>query len=302
METVRAKLLEVFINELKLRNYSPKTVKAYRSCIRSFVIHFWPRHPRDLTQEDVRSYLLYLLEEKKHPAGTVNQVYNALKFLFEELYHLPFVIKDLPRPQKDRKLPDVLSTSEVRKIFAAVQNTKHRIMLMMAYASGLRVSELVQLRIEDLDIQRGLIHLRGAKGRKDRFTILPPTMIPLLHRYAQEYRLGRSGWLFPSGFSSTHLATRSIQAVFERAIVTAGIEKPVSMHTLRHSFATHLLESGTDLRYIQELLGHQSLRTTEIYAHVSDRQLSKIRSPIELLQSEDFQGDESQTLLREKKQ
>jgi site-specific recombinase XerD len=150
------------------------------------------------------------------------------------------MIDKLPRPQRDRKLPDVLNISEVRRIFAQVRNTKHRIMLMMAYASGLRVSELVQLRIEDLDVQRGLIHLRGAKGKRDRFTILPPTMIPLLQQYAQEYRLGTSGWLFPSGFSERHLATRSIQAVFERAVAAARIEKPVSMHTLRHSFATHV--------------------------------------------------------------
>lgn len=300
MESTKPKLLEVLGRELRLRNYSLKTIKAYKSCVRSFVKYFLPRHPRDLTNDDVRSYLLHLLEEKKRPAGTVNQVFNALKFLYVELYHLPFVIETLPRPQKDHKLPDVLNTVEVRKIFGAVKNTKHRVMLMLAYASGLRVSELVQLRIEDLDVQRGLIHLRGAKGKKDRFTILPPTMIPLLHRYAEEYRLRNSGWLFPSGMSSPHLATRSIQAVFERAVVSAGITKPVSMHTLRHSFATHLLESGTDLRYIQELLGHQSLRTTEIYTHVSNRQLGKIRSPIELLQNEDLQDKEGPKLLTEK--
>jgi len=300
VETIKPKLLEVLVKELTLRNYSPKTTKAYKSCIRSFVKHFSPRHPRDLTNDDVRSYFLFLLEEQKRSAGTVNQVFNAIKFLYVELFHLPFVIETLPRPQKERKLPDVLNIGEIRNIFAAVQNLKHRIMIMLAYASGLRVSELVQLRIEDLDVQRGLIHLRSAKGKKDRFTVLPPTMIPLLHQYAQDYRLGNSGWLFPSGMSPRHLATRSIQAVFERAVVSAGITKPVSMHTLRHSFATHLLESGTDLRYIQELLGHQSLRTTEIYTHVSNRQISKIRSPIELLQNEDFEDREGPKLLRQR--
>ena len=300
MQRSAPKLLSVLATELKLRNYSPKTIKAYKSCVRAFVRYFSPRHPRDLTNEDLRSYFLYLLEERKHAAGTVNQVYNAIKFLYVDLYDRPFVIDKLPRPQKDRKLPDVLDFSEVKRIFSQVQNTKHRVMLMMAYASGLRVSELVQLRIEDLDIQRGLIHIRGAKGKKDRFTILAPMMIPVLHRYAQEYRLGKSGWLFPSGFSTKHLATRSIQAVFERAVEAAHIEKPVSMHSLRHSFATHLLESGTDLRYIQELLGHQSLRTTEIYTHVSKRQIGKIRSPIELLQNEDFEDKEGPKLLEEK--
>lgn len=297
MERLKPKLFDVLVKELRLRNYSPKTIKAYKSCVRSLVRYFSPRHPRDLTNDDIRSYLLYLLEEKKRPSGTVNQVFNAIKFLYVELYHLPFVIESLPRPQKDRKLPDVLNTAEVRKIFATVRNTKHRIMLMLAYGSGLRVSELVELRIEDLDVQRGLIHLRNAKGKKDRFTILASTMVPLLHQYAQEYRLSNSGWLFPSGMSSRHLATRSIQAVFERAVVSAGITKPVSMHTLRHSFATHLLESGTDLRYIQELLGHQSIRTTEIYTHVSNRQIGKIRSPIELLQNQDLESGENLKLL-----
>ena len=300
MDNQKPGLIQVLTNELRLRNYSPKTIKAYKSCVRSFVEYFLPRHPRDLDNEDIRSYFLYLLEERKHPAGTVNQVYNAIKFVYKELYQLPFVIERLPRPQKERKLPDVLSLHEIKRIFIQVSNTKHRVMLMMTYASGLRVSELVQLRIEDLDIQRGVIHVRSAKGRKDRYTVLPPTMIPLLHRYAQEYRLGTSGWLFPSGFSSKHLATRSIQAVFERAVKSAGIEKPVSMHSLRHSFATHLLESGTDLRYIQELLGHQSVRTTEIYTHVSTHQIGRVRSPIEMLQNLGSDQEAGPKLLKEK--
>ena len=293
-------LLEVLVTELRLRNYSPKTIKAYKSCIRSFVSYFSPRHPRELTPDDIRFYFLYLLEEMKRPAGTVNQVFSAIKFVYVELYHLPFVIDSLPRPQKDRKLPDVLNFSELRQLFSVVKNTKHRVMLRLAYASGLRVSELVQLRIEDIDVRRGLIHLRGAKGKKDRYAIFPKTMLPLLHRYAQEYRLGAVGWLFPSGFSGNHLAARSIQAVFKRAAESAEIAKKVSMHTLRHSFATHLLESGTDLRYIQELLGHQSLRTTEIYTHVSNRQLGKIRSPIELLQLEEEDSIETPKLITEK--
>jgi site-specific recombinase XerD len=291
-------LFEVFNEELRLRNYSPKTIKAYASNLRAFVRHFSPRHPRELTGEDIRRYLLYLIAEKKHSSGTVNQVYNSLKFLYEGLYDREFMFERLPRPFGEQKLPDVLSYEEVLRILRQVVNLKHRIMLMLAYAAGLRVGELVQLKVEDLDPERGLIHVRGGKGRKDRYTILPKIILPLLHEYVMEYRIGPSGWLFPSGWkASRHLAIRSIQAVFEEAVKSAGIQKRATMHTLRHSFATHLLESGTDLRYIQELLGHQSSRTTEIYTHVSTKDLGKIKSPLENLME---RGNSGPSLLEDK--
>jgi len=278
-----AKLFEVLTSELKLRNYSPKTIKAYKSCIRSFVLHFQPRHPRELKEIDIRNYLVHLLERKKQSAGSVNQVYNALKFLYSNLYKRPFIIDQLPRPQKERKLPDILNESEVTNIFDAVDNLKHKMMLMLAYASGLRVSEVVRLCIEDLDAERKLIHVRDAKGKKDRYTILPETILPALHEYWKTYGLGRSGWLFPGAAPGQHLAERSIQAVLQKALDKAGIRKPASMHSLRHSFATHLLEQGTDLRYIQKLLGHGSSKTTEIYTHVSSKDLGKIRSPFDFI-------------------
>lgn len=210
-------------------------------------------------------------------------MFNALRFLYVELYKKPFVISSLPRPQREKKLPDVLNENEVRQLFLSVDNLKHRTMLMLAYASGLRVSELVRIRIEDIDGQRGLIHIRDAKGKRDRYTVLPESLRGQLLAYWKEYRLERKGWLFPGQTLDHHLSERSIQAVLARALKKAGIEKPVSMHTLRHSFATHLLEHGVDLRYIQELLGHQSVRTTEIYTHVSNRVLGKIRSPLDFL-------------------
>lgn len=276
-------LFEVLTQEMRLRGYSPKTLKAYKSCIRSFASYFSPKHPKQLSSEEVRSYLLHLLVDEKRPASSVNQVFNALKFLYKELYHLPFSPSKLPRPQKARTLPDVLSEEEILRILQATQNLKHRTMLMLTYASGLRVSEVVALRIEDLDVERKLIHIRGAKGSKDRFTVFPESMVPILHEYAHEYHLSESGWLFSGAAPDDHLSIRSIQAVFERSRDAAGISKPVSIHTLRHSFATHLLEHGTDLRYIQELLGHQSSKTTEIYTHVSKRELGKIKSPLDFL-------------------
>ncbi len=225
---------ETVRREMRLRNYSLKTIKAYLSCLRSFVRHFRPRHPRELTSDDIKNYLIRLLVEEKHAAGTVNQVFNALRFLYEDLYKMPFVIGGLPRPQKEKKLPDVLSEIEVKKLFSAVENFKHRTMLMLAYASGLRVGEVVQLRVEDIDGARGMIHIRSAKGKKDRYTILPESLRTQLLTYWKTYKLTKEGWLFPGQDPGYHLSARSIQAVFGRAVRAAGIMKPVSMHTLRH--------------------------------------------------------------------
>jgi integrase/recombinase XerD len=274
---------ETVRRELRLRNYSHKTAKAYLSCLRSFVKYFRPRHPRELTNADIRGYLLHMIEDDGYAAGTVNQTFNALRFLYVDLYAQPFVIGSLPRPRREQKLPDLLNEDEVKRLFESVHNIKHRTMLMLAYASGLRVSEVVRLRIEDFDGERGLIHIRDAKGKKDRFTVFPESLRGQLLAYWKEYQLGRTGWLFPGQNPNYHLAERSIQAVMTRAVKTAGITKPVSMHALRHSFATHLLEHGTDLRYIQDLLGHQSVRTTEIYTHVSKKAIGKIRSPLDFL-------------------
>ncbi len=165
---------------------------------------------------------------------------NALRFLYAALYEKPFVIGKLPRPLKEKKLPDVLNEDEVVRIFRAVNNLKHQTMLMLAYASGLRVGELVRIRIEDIDGSRGLIHIRNAKGKKDRFTVFPESLRGQLLAYWKKYKLGTSGWLFQGDTNDKHLAERSIQAVLTRAIQSSGITKKVSMHTLRHSFATHL--------------------------------------------------------------
>ena len=284
-EDVRGKpgLYETVRREMRLRNYSHKTIKAYISCLRSFVKYFRPRHPRTVTERDIKNYLLYLMEREGLAVSTVNQVFNALRFLYVDLYNKPFVIGSLPRPRKERKLPDVLNEDEVLKIFHAVSNIKYRMMLMLAYASGLRVSEVVKLRIEDIDGQRGLIHIRVAKGKKDRFTVLPESLHGQLIEYWRMYKLGISGWLFPGQKPGHHLSDRSIQSVVERAVKKAKIGKRVSMHTLRHSFATHLLDRGTDIRFIQELLGHESLKTTEIYTHVSTKSIGRIRSPLDYL-------------------
>jgi len=295
------KFFEVVREELRLRNYSQKTAKAYLSCLRQFVRYFQPRHPRALNDEEIRRYLLYLLEAKKQTAGTVNQVLSAIRFLYIELYKRPFTVRDLPRPRRDRKLPDVLNSEEVLRIFGTISNLKHRTMIMLAYATGVRVAELVRIRIEDIDVQRGLIHVRRGKRSKDRYTILPSSLLPVLHRYWTVYELGNAGWLFPGKEPGSHLSERSIQAVIKRVVNAAAVSKKVSMHTFRHTFATELLEQGTDIRYIQELLGHESSRTTEIYTHVSSKKLSKIKSPFDRLRDDIGLEAEKTPLMLEKK-
>jgi integrase/recombinase XerD len=272
-------LYQESVEELSHGVNSHKTAKAYISCLRSFVRHFHPQHPRQLTENDIRSYLLHLLEEKHKAAATVNQVFNALRFLYVELYKMPFAIGSIPRPKKEKRLPVVLDKSEALRIFDAVENLKHKTILMLIYSAGLRVGEAVRLRIEDVDSTRRLIHLKGAKGKKDRYTLLSDVVLERLREYYKEYK--PKEYLFEGAVGRKHLAERSVQSVFERAAKTAGIRKPVSVHSLRHSFATHLLEGGVDLRYIQELLGHSSSKTTEVYTHVSQKTLGKIVSPLD---------------------
>jgi integrase/recombinase XerD len=279
MENPPKTLFEVLAQEMRLRNYSHKTIKAYRSCIRSLADYFAPRHPRDLTNEDIRRYLLHLIDEQHLAASTVNQVFNALRFLYVELYKRPFVIGSLPRPKKPMKLPVTLSQQEVLRILNAVGNEKHKVILTLIYSAGLRVGEAVRLKITDIDSERGLIHVRNAKGMKDRFTLLSEVMLPMLREFYKQYM--PKEYLFEGGPGRSHIAERSVQNVFARAVKEARISKEVSVHSLRHSFATHLLEGGTDLRYIQELLGHSSSKTTEIYTHVSKRMLGKIVSPLD---------------------
>ena len=278
--------LESVRRELRLRNYSQKTIKAYKSCLRSFVGFFSPRHPRDLSEGDLRNYLMHLIEQEKLAAGSVNQVINALRFLYVEHYRRPLVLGELPRPKKGRKLPVVLSLEEIKALFEGLGNIKHRLILMVAYSAGLRVSEVVHLKPADIDGQRKLIHIHYGKGEKDRYTLLSDVVLQELREYWKAYR--PKVWLFEGQKEGKQYSVRSAEKVFERAKNKAGIKKKVSIHSLRHSFATHLLEQGTDIRYIQELLGHSSVKTTEIYTHVSRRKIQTIKSPIDqILQPRD---------------
>ena len=278
-ETTAEELLNLARRELVLRGYSLATRKSYLQHLRHF-LEAAGSDLRAIGRETVRAYLHERVTRDGISRAYHSQAVSALHFLFRYVLRRPRELEDLPRPKKDQALPTVLSRDEVERLLAAVHNPKHRALLMLIYSGGLRVGEVVRLRPEDLDAQRGLIHVRGGKGRKDRYTLLSDRAYREVTRYC-EY--GRSGpWLFPGTRTDRHITTRTVQHIVESARRRAGIAKRVTVHTLRHSFATHLLEAGTDLRYIQELLGHASTRTTQIYTHVSTRELGRIRSPLDL--------------------
>jgi site-specific recombinase XerD len=234
-------------------------------------------HPTD----DARRYLIHIVEERQVSTSYHTQAVSAIKLLLEAVLRAPNVTADLPRPRRERRLPAVLSKAETARFLDQLTNPKHRALVLLLYSSGLRVSEVVRLRAEDLDISRGLLRVRRGKGARDRETLLSARALEAVRIYREAFR--PSGWLFPGTREGRHYTSRSVQRIVQACARRAGIDKPVSPHVLRHSFATHLLESGTDLRYIQELLGHQTSRTTEIYTHVASTHLAKIRSPLDEL-------------------
>ena len=268
-------------DKLVLRRLSPRTRKVYLGHARRFVAWAALHAVDSKPVEQARRYLLHLVTVRKVSRSYHSQAVSALKQLLaaegsEE------VAAGLPRPKPERPLPVVLSRDEVLRLLQAVRNPKHKALVTLTYAAGLRVGEVVRLRPDDLDHDRGLIRVRRGKGAKDRYTMLSPRAATVVQTYRDAFQPER--WLFPGARVDRHLTVRSAQRVIQTSALRAGIKKTVTPHTLRHSFATHLLERGTDLRYIQELLGHTSSRTTEIYTHVAITHLARIRSPIDELQ------------------
>lgn len=266
--------------KLEIARYSPRTIDAYLSAFRQLLLRFPGKHPNDIRTEDIETFQHELTTGRKVSNSYLNQIVNAVRYYYKDVLGDAQRVTFIERPRKESKLPLVLSKAEVAAILKAHDNLKHKAMLSITYSGGLRLSEVLALRVDDLLFNRGLIRIRGAKGNKDRTTLLGRSTAILLRSYMAAYP--STGLLF-TGPQGKPYSARSLQKVFDQALHKAGITKPATLHTLRHSFATHLLEQGTDLRYIQALLGHASSKTTEIYTHVSTKYLQGIINPMDAL-------------------
>jgi integrase/recombinase XerD len=274
-------LRQRMIQDMTLRNLAPGTIKAYVRCVAHFARYFHCS-PERLGPEHVRTFMLHLLDERRISPGLANQYRFALRFLYRVTLGRDGVADAMVSAKTPHKLPVVLSPDEVARFLGAIRNLKHRTILTAAYAGGLRISEVIQLRVDDIDSQRMVIRLRQAKGRKDRYVMLAPRLLELLRQYWKVQR--PRGYLFPGAKPGEPITQDAVRYAYLTARRKSGLDKRVTTHTLRHSFATHLLEGGTDLRTIQVLLGHRSLGTTPLYTHVATAALPSIESPLERLQ------------------
>ena len=263
--------------ELKVRNYSPRTIKNYEAAVNQY-LHWLKKNPSEKDVPEIKRFQLYLKESRKYSPRTVNLVTAAVQFFYIHVLRFRLPHDTLPRMKTGRPLPKVYSEQEIGKIISSVSNPKHRLIIMFAYGCGLRLSELSYLKREDFDLDRDIINIRKAKGMKDRTVMIDEVLKPEIENYLKVTE-GQT-WLFEGQTRGQKIAARTIELIYDHACQNAGVAKKGGIHCLRHSFATHLLEQGTDLRYIQELLGHSSSKTTEIYTHVSKSAITRIRSPL----------------------
>ena len=275
-------LQQVFItytDELMLKKYSYNTIKNYRAVLKEYCEAFTNKLPADIKAHEAKAWLTLKVKEGWSEASLVTMV-CALRFYYIQILRQDDWSFYLPFPRREEKLPEILSYNEAKSMFDVIDNLKHKTMVLLGYAAGLRVSEVATLKISDIDSQRMVIHIKGAKGKKDRCVMLSEVLLESFKLYYAAYKPKQ--WLF-EGQSMDHYSTRSIQKIFQVAKRKAGVNKNVTFHSLRHSFATHLHEGGTDIRIIQELLGHSSSKTTERYTHVSNRTIQQVKSPLDTL-------------------
>jgi integrase/recombinase XerD len=273
------------VAELEIRRYRPATIRRYVGCAAHVVRHFM-RPLESLEGEDLRGFFLHLVRERKLSAGGQKSYVAALRFAYLHVLARPEMIHFLPWPRVTRPLPVVLSGSEVERLLLAVASLKYRAVVMCAYGAGLRVSEACGLRPQDIDSKRMLLHVREGKGARDRYVGLSQRLLDALRIYWVAIRPARDGYLFPGESAGSHVSGDAVRDALKKAADVCGVTKRATPHVLRHSFATHLLESGTDIRVIQQLLGHQSIRTTSRYTHVSARLIGRTTSPLDLLGTE----------------
>jgi len=273
-------LLQRMIEDMRIRNFAPATQKIYVSCVAKFAEHFG-RSPAKLGSEDVREYMRYLVEETHTTASYHAQVAAALRFLYRWTLQVDWPIDRIPSPRREKRLPVVLSREEMVRFFEAVDSLVYRVIFMIAYSAGLRVSEITNLQAQDIDRERMVIHVRCGKGAKDRYVPLSERLLVELNQYFKAFR--PTSWLFPGRRPGLPLTSCAVQYICRRAGEDAGLAKRVTPHMLRHTFATHLLEDGEDLRTIQVLLGHSRLSSTAVYLHVSPLAGQNVVSPLDRL-------------------
>lgn len=272
------KLRDQMLMDLQLCGIKPRTQKNYLREAENLAKYF-NRSPAELGEQELKEYLLYLIKERHLSEGTFRFYVAGLKFLYRTTLKREWPVEKIKHPRSKRKLPVVLDLSEVEALFAVTKNLKHKAMLMITYSSGLRVSEAARLKLTDIDSVRMTVRINQGKGGKDRYSILSQTTLEHLRQYWKRYRPAE--WLFGGQKKDTHITVSTIQSIFRAAKKRARITKPASIHTLRHSFATHLIEAGTSLHHVQLLMGHRSPTTTTVYLHVSRLNLSQVVSPLD---------------------
>lgn len=273
-------VLKRFIEEIQLKGYSDNTLKTYRNEFGIYLNYLKEIPAQNRTTEDIRNYVLFCINELKLSEATVHSRINAIKFYYEQVLRRARFLIEIPRPKKPSKLPKVIAPVDIKKLFEVTPNLKHNTMLKLCYGLGLRVSEIVKLKITDIDSKAMQVFIERGKGKKDRYVNLPQSILVQLRSYFVEYK--PTVYLFEGQYGGQY-SSRSAQQVFKNALLKAKINKTVGIHSLRHSYATHLLEQGTDIRFIQELLGHSDIKTTLLYTEVSDKSIRKIISPLDNL-------------------
>jgi site-specific recombinase XerD len=279
MRTLREQMVE----DLQLKGLTAKTQRVYLREVSNYAKYFG-KSPEELGEKELREYLLYLLNERKLAKGTYRFYCQGLKFLYKQTLKREEVVEKIYCPRGKKKLPVVLDLAEVKALLSVVENLKHRALLTITYSAGLRISEAACLKVTDIDSKRMMVRVQQGKGGKDRYSILSQAALELLRQYWRQYRPKQ--WLFEGQKEGTHICLSAIRQIFLEAKKRAGITKPASPHTLRHSFATHLIEAGTSLHHVQLLLGHRSPTTTTVYLHVSKMNLAQVSSPLDSIPEE----------------
>lgn len=280
LTTKNTSYLNIFIEVLKIRNYSDKTISTYKNYVGSFMKQFNDYELKEISEDKIRTYLAGRIENELLSTSATKHIVFSLRLFYKLVLGVSFRFDFAKYIRREYKLPAVLSLGEVEKILKTIKNIKHKAIIASIYSAGLRLSEAINLKISDIDSERMMLYIRQAKGNKDRIVMLSENLLNLLRKYYKVHK--PKEWLFENPAGGKY-NSRSVQKFFKNAMTNSGSNKKATVHTLRHSFATHLLEEGTDIRYIQEFLGHKSLRTTQIYTHITKAKINKIKSPLDSL-------------------